>query len=553
MATKSTTETTTCPLCDKETEELWYCKECMVKLCGICSQNIHTKIPANQYHNIHKINDEATVLSEHEKISDIQCTIHTEKTCFAICNHCIKCLCSECIQKPNEEIYTAKREKLKEIKERIDENLPFFQENIEELFQCRNKYEGKYNEIKEKILNHQDTMKNIITGQANRLIGELDKWWKPTKDTIEQEEKRLRNAENNLKKRKLIVEQALESNNTGKIIQAVDSVDSEIPSKKVKPEITQPNPIHFAKGTSEMSLVFGSLYPNPAIKIVQSQYLEVTDILLSVDENLILGYNKSSQELKHFVLTIDNQCFHAKSFNRKFNLWNRCVIRNIAVNSLKQILCSINIESIDHDVYLCLEENNQYQCQSLFSIKPLYPTAIHHDNKDRILVGYASSKDKILSKYSESGIMVYTDNKKKFGEIKLDRQKVKPFTFINDIKTNYNGDICVVDQYTPVEVGKTGKIAGRLLVLDKFGKFKWEYTGNGTSFQPNHVTTSPKGLIFVSDKKGNQVYMLSQNGILLTSLGESDGIIKPSVLTVYKENQLLIGCEGELHIVEIKD
>lgn len=81
-------------------------------------QSIHTKITSTLEHKVYKINSDTNEVYQNHNIPEIDCSVHDEKTCFAICSHCTKCLCIECLEKPSEEITTARREKLREIKKK---------------------------------------------------------------------------------------------------------------------------------------------------------------------------------------------------------------------------------------------------------------------------------------------------------------------------------------------------------------------------------------------------------------------------------------------------
>lgn len=525
--------TETCQYCSHQSEELWNCHECQLLLCERCNQNIHTKIASALNHRVSKLqtgSDEAGILHR-QLIFSTHCTQHVENTCFGICGKCTKCLCPECIEKPDDKFVASRKDRLKEIQEKITENMPIVSAQMETLNKFKEMYTAKYDHMKETICNKKEEMKASITEHAKSLIGELDEWWSPTKGSIAMEEQRLTSVENNLKECSSIIQQAIESDDPSRIIQVSEMIDSKIHEKIAALGITQPKPILFSIKMSAKNLTLGSFLKVPQLKIVQELDCAVTSTLHTVDDDLILGYGNWSYKMKYFILAKD-KCYYTKNVS--------LLTETFTTNATKQIMHITSSKDISM-------RNENGEDKKLFSVPYFYGgslTAIHHDKKDRILLGYTSR-----SQEGSRGIMVYNREYQLLFKVEKDKDKQWIFTHPVAVTTNYNGDICVIDQLTQEE--------SKLVVLDKMGELRWEYDGRiegqAELFYPKRVATSAKGFIFISETKRNIVIMFSQDGDLLTGLDESDGIGEPSGLTVNGKGQLLVGCKGKLHIVEIQE
>jgi hypothetical protein len=153
------------------------------------------------------------------------------------------------------------------------------------------------------------------------------------------------------------------------------------------------------------------------------------------------------------------------------------------------------------------------------------------------------------------GIMVFDYNCKHVRTIEFDAVNHRLFSNPDEMTTNINGDICVIDR-----TGRYG--GGRVVVLTEMGILKLIYNGDFRfsykhNFVPFGLVTTKEGFILVADNNSNEIHMLSIDGHLLTFLNNKHGILLPFCLNIDNEGMLRVGCcddekkRAKLHIVKI--
>ncbi|CAG2239534.1 unnamed protein product [Mytilus edulis] len=516
-----------CEFCSSSTDTKWKCDDCNLSLCGHCNNKIHTTIPALFEHNVQEIKDTRNKEGEHTKTFDlklVQCLQHTEKNGFAYCTSCNKSLCTDCLVKPNQydklsEIVSERMEQLKKVKDKIEEDLPFFIENIDKLKTFKAERQAKYDEIKRQVIIKEEEIKDSIANKAVSLIKELDDWWTPQSDQISKMEETLKNAEEDLMHRKAIIEEVFTSEDTTSIFTAVDQVLKELPIKIVV-EIKKPESLRFSTENSTINLQVGSLMKIPELRVVDTYKYDATNKLAIVNADLHVGFDESNTTLNLFVFT-KTKCYTVKSASI------RNKINDITVTPKKSILFTeIGTSSI---IYKHEENSGK---ATFIDIRPKQAKAIHaNPNDDKLIVGY----------------MNHINLLERLQIVMEDEQ----FNVPNVITTNINGDICVIDTTNT-------NWEGRVIVLESLGKFKWMYKGHNEintehAFSPRDIVTTSTGDIFVSDGKSSAVHVLSMDGIFITSIGEKEGIQNPMALSIDHEGRMLIGCSNKLYVVDIKN
>ncbi|CAG2249937.1 unnamed protein product [Mytilus edulis] len=303
-----------------------------------CNNKLHTTTPALFEHNVKEIKDIRNKEGENTKTFDlklVQCLHHIEKSCFAYCKNCNTSLCTDCLVKPNQydklsEIVSERMEQLKKVKDKIEEDLLFFIDNMLKLETLKAESQEKYDKIKRQVLIREEEMKDTIANKAVALIKDLDDWWIPQSDQISKMEETLKNAEEDLMHRKAIIEEVFTSEDTTSIFSAVDQVVKDLPIKTV-PEIKKPESLRFSTEHSTMNLQVGSLMKIPELRVVDTYKYDATNKLAIVNADLHVGFDESQQTLNLFVFT-KTKCYTVKSASI------RNKINDITVTPKKSIL-----------------------------------------------------------------------------------------------------------------------------------------------------------------------------------------------------------------------
>ena len=106
-----------------------------------------------------------------------------------------------------------------------------------------------------------------------------------------------------------------------------------------------------------------------------------------------------------------------------------------------------------------------------------------------------------MIKDEEAKVTRYSKAGKEIQNIQTDSQQQELYSFPHYISENINGDICTSDYNKDAVV-----------VVDKSGKHRFSYTGNGSVFHPWGICTDVLGHILVCDEVSRAIHLLDQDG-----------------------------------------
>jgi hypothetical protein len=152
------------------------------------------------------------------------------------------------------------------------------------------------------------------------------------------------------------------------------------------------------------------------------------------------------------------------------------------------------------------------------------PISIHfsHINGD-ILVGIVKVGEAKVTRYNKTG--------KELQNIQRDNKGQRLYRYPHYITENINGDICVSDNDIDAVV-----------VVDKSGRHRFSYTGQGSQFRPYGICTDVFGHILVCVGISDTVHLIDQDGQFLSLLlTEQHGVSTPFSVCVDDENNLYVG------------
>eukprot|EP00105_Crassostrea_gigas_P044014 XP_019928162.1 PREDICTED: E3 ubiquitin-protein ligase TRIM71 [Crassostrea gigas] len=152
------------------------------------------------------------------------------------------------------------------------------------------------------------------------------------------------------------------------------------------------------------------------------------------------------------------------------------------------------------------------------------PLSIHssHINGD-IFVGMEKGENAKVTRYNKTG--------KEILNIQRDNKGQKLFKGLLYITENINGDVCVSDwkKYAVV-------------VVNKSGQYRFNYTGQGSVFTPYGIYTDVLGHIIVCDYHNDTIDLLDQDGqFLCLLLTKQQGVVCPRSVCVDDENNVIVG------------
>ncbi|KAK3095042.1 hypothetical protein FSP39_009563 [Pinctada imbricata] len=183
-----------------------------------------------------------------------------------------------------------------------------------------------------------------------------------------------------------------------------------------------------------------------------------------------------------------------------------------------------------------------------FDTTPLKPSYVSRTGNDEILVTLRDTGDdynlvptsrRIVQRMTLTGKVLHTYEFREDGITRL-------FTWPVRTTENKNMDICVINWL------KKGN--GELVVLNKDGRVKFTYAGNGLSsdkFNPYSVECDHKCRILLTEPKRRAIHMLSSEGIYLCTLSHYENL-RPYSISMYGESLWCGMKEGSMKVFRYK-
>ncbi|XP_076095767.1 uncharacterized protein LOC143066840 [Mytilus galloprovincialis] len=541
-----------CQFCEESAGVKWFCQSCDLNLCDVCNTKIHTKI----HTKIEKLSEHKVIPfkhggniddSENERkvdLKEIACSNHISEKCITYCLNCDKSLCSSCVVRQFQyvelnKLYEDKHLSLKDLKSKIDECYPFFEEKAT-LFRKMDDCEViKHNEIKEKICNRKNEAKDVITKEASNLVEVMEGIWDPENNPVVSERKRLSLIEQELLTRKNMLDEVLETQDPASVFLTVEKISCEMPQKsalEIKPQeliLLEPTEISLKE-------VLGSVIRIPKLILIRTFEVDFPEIngLVSLNDDICVIYNSNSRRFVFFTIS-----------GLKFVITNDII--DVSLESTYSAYAKIlDITNYHGDILLTddkfqlrqLKKNGQFEnLSSSITNDYLQFNGIHATDNDEIILGFTNNSR------SSAGIIELTHMKLNMSYTqdtsimrRVEGSSKALFTLPKKITKNINDYMCVIDQ--PMDSDN-----GRVVVIGKFGEPKWIYRGHPdinseNAFSPNDILTTSSGLVLVAERKTNAIHVLSKDGQFICNCIADSEITEPVSICLNKKGQLMIGC-----------
>ncbi|XP_076099818.1 uncharacterized protein LOC143069192 [Mytilus galloprovincialis] len=548
-----------CQFCEESTEVKWHCQSCDLNLCDVCNKKIHSKIDKLSGHKVflsqHGGQIEDFENSRKVDLKEISCSKHNNKKCLTYCLNCNKSLCSFCLIRPFQyeelsKVYEEKYLLLKDLKSKIDECYPFFEEKAATFKTMDDREVSKHNEIKEKISNRKNEAKNAITKEALHLVEVMEGIWDPENNPVVSERKRLSLIEQELLTGKKTLDEVLETQDPASVFSTVEKINSDIPEKSAL-DIKPPEWIFLEPPHISLKEVLGSVIRIPKVIPIQTFEVDFPELngLVSLNADICVMFHRQSRKFKYFTIS-----------DSKFVTTNDMIDANRKDGHFAKILDITNFNgeilmSDDQFAMRRLKRNGKFEIFSLPSITKdqLDFFSIHVSERDEsFVVGFTNKIG------SSAGILEFNMNFIHPGAFsfgippkRIEGNSNTFFSLPKKITRNINGHFCVIDQ--PLN-SKTG----RIVVIGELGQCKWTYSGHSTinskiDFSPNDIVTTSSGLVLVAEKTKNAIHVLSKDGQFICNCISDTDITEPTNICFHK-GHLMIGCsysgKTKLYVVD---
>lgn len=264
-----------CQFCEISKEIKLKCSNCDLLLCENCADK-HSKFVGSEEHCIIDLKKakkpENVDIIRQANLKSIQCKTHDREKCSLFCKDCEYTICSFCVLEPEHKghniekistVYNNQLSELKDIKERIEKDLPDISESVRE---CSSTIDN-YNKIKQKIIKREKEIKERATAEAAVLINELDQLVKPNIDALVKEKKNIQEIECKLQKKKEGIDSVLQSHQATCVLDTIDKVDKHLPPKINSDNIPLNQNFRFIVPNSPC-INFGSVTKGQILKVI---------------------------------------------------------------------------------------------------------------------------------------------------------------------------------------------------------------------------------------------------------------------------------------------
>ncbi|XP_052061577.1 uncharacterized protein LOC127701636 [Mytilus californianus] len=540
----------TCDLCEKDTDIRYKCMDCNKFLCERC-KGIHKNVPTLSLHDICDLKSEllCPVITK-VRMDNILCNYHKKFQCM-FCKDCEVLVCSECISNFHqkhcleslEKTCEEKLSKLERYKAEIGKDVVSLQKSYSDLAIAKTKWENSLDDIRSKIDDKEDELKEAVTKNAAKLRDDLTEKRRNGIEYILIKQKRFKEMEHKLNS-KLEILKTMQSSARGEIF-AFEQQVMNYPTSGISENIIPRNEIKYLeRSTSEetISALFGSMY------LLGVPYT----MNITIDRSLTTNFSN----IENLVVS-DGETAWVSTFEN-----NEASVQKMHLTEMFETLKQLTLHAFDmaftenNDLLISIQSTSEimrvsFNCEleSLLDVSPLIVKAIHVTKNGEFYVGVRESGDPFeLTESSCRKILVYKSSDGKQSSLtsnvsyEYDQSKQRLFTSPCRITTISDGDVIIVgDWITHIE--------GRLVVLNRNGDLEWIYNGNSkinsdkSKFRPYDIVSSPEGYIVVADKNNHAIHLLNGAGELIAcKLLDEIGITLPKSLCFDYWGYLWIGC-----------
>lgn len=537
----------TCELCQDESV-LMHCNSCKIKLCNDCVGK-HVTSQLSKQHDV--------VGFKYRK-SDVnlpQCANHLHQKCDIYCKNCDCPICSKCVVTPEHkqhemidimDEYLTKRELISR------------ESGILEKFIIRelDKVESTVGLKMSKLSKDYDNLVDLLSSEFEKKVLELKSNLKEKKAALQSSHERdLKELRSQLESISRKNQEAKQIKNKYKgmlsgmdVATVLSSPFAENQFRDVPALVEICAPKYSPCSDSRLvDSILGELdFSNRSTAVegykISTEDHSFTGAKVLLDEPVLLSTFQTDYERVHSIFCVGNN--EVWVVGSVYGTVTRFNIRGTKLETVQVIKgYSPNDIHVDKDgnITFCdMGERNvsmwsKGKRETIYAWKKWKPTALCVNKLGHILVCLIT-QDKLNAKVVR---LVKSKPKQK---IQFDDQGRELFLKPQTIVENINENICVLN------MGAKG-----LVVLDKFGKFRFSYDGSQANlpyfFRPTSVTSDYLGHLLITDAMNNCVHILDQDGqFLLGCVGRSMLNIAAD-LSLDENDNLWV---GELHTGKIK-
>ncbi|XP_065923187.1 E3 ubiquitin-protein ligase TRIM71-like [Magallana gigas] len=542
-----------CGIEDCERNCQFYCNPCHQPMCEQCKDK-HQKSPKTKNHEV------VPYRQRKRQIPVVKCSDHPTKDIDILCDECNVPLCSKCSTLPVhkghsftdlETIYTEKTVACRQEVQKIQTYfMPTAKDLQKEIKMDATEIKAVMDSIKSSMREEAKSLKKLVDEVTSDNIEQVNKMEKSLKEMLQSQDKTYQDYISYLED---LVKQfhgylsstQLQSN------PIIFSLSEHLKIRPI-PETNKPVPPEFTAGQYSKEDV-AKLLGRVTVPDAKAENRKIKPMETAVstqmkptgkqrkqdreksDVKQTLSLSSSVTKVREYTVPGVDGVYHI-SIGKSGRLWasdgsGNLVQTDLQGNQLQKIQTSggYGYHTVTQDGDVIYTDKDNYVINRITLDNTIIefiktghwsPLSVHssHINRD-ILVGMASGVAKV-TRYNMTG--------KEIQNIQWDNKGQELYSYPLFITENINGDICTSDSIKKVVV-----------VLNKFGKHRFSYSGQTSEFNPRGLCTDLQGHILVCDFQSDTVDLLDQDGQFLCQLlTKQQGLTFPYSVCVDDENNL---------------
>lgn len=535
----------TCELCQDESV-LMLCNSCKIKLCNDCVGK-HVTSQLSKQHDV--------VGFKYRK-SDVnlpECASHLHQKCDIYCKNCKIPICSKCVVTPEHkqhemidimDEYVTKREFISRESNLLETFI------IRELDNVESTVGLKMSKLSQDYQNLIDSLSCEFENKVLELKSNLEEKKASLQNSHERDLKELRSQLESISRRNQEAKQVntkYKSTLSGMDVAAVLSsqlAENQFRDIPALVDICAPkySPCSDSRSVKSILGELDFFNRSTAVEGYKISTEDHSNAKVLLDEPVLLNTFQSDYERVHSIFCVgNNEVWVVGSVHGTVTRYD---IHGTKLETIQVIKgYSPNDIHVDKDgniIFCDMGERNvamwsKGKRETIYAWKKWKPTALCVNKLGHILVCLIT-QDKLNAKV----VRLVKSRPKQI--IQFDNQGRELFFKPQTIVENINENICVLN------MGAKG-----LVVLDKFGKFRFSYDGSQAKlpffFRPTSITSDYLGQLLITDAMNNCIHILDQDGqFLLGCVGRSILNIASDLCLDENDNIWV----GELHTGKIK-
>ncbi|XP_062580034.1 uncharacterized protein LOC134242042 [Saccostrea cucullata] len=511
------------------------CKRCPVNLCHACVEP-HLLLKSKTGHHVTKYNVE-------NKPEYGECLAHPQQKCSAFCKTCDISICVICVSikhGAHEICELSEKVDLSEFIATENERLKIMRTELEKILEHLGKRSASlrsvYKQTKGKISLHAKNLHKEIDKTEKAMYKELDELQEKHAKLLLLQKKEFDEIFKKLKN----LEEKVDSLAISKNVSGLMEITHELENQQIPSFIEETQPAFF------QPLKFNESYNFGYIETLQTHKLSIDD-LTQQDQT---PSSRQALDVPTVLSSFDTEFPASKEYNSRLydmvplgddKVWAGGASKELKLFDLQGRLHD-TVTITDYGGYLTLHDGHVVytnindktvkkvingKVDTLFSTGEWHPHGITCTAARDFLVCLRTTDQ------TESKVVRYSSSGDVLQEIQYDSQYQPLFKDATYVVENGNGDICVAD-YDKKAV----------IVVDKFGIFRFSYTGNKASkekFDVSSLTTDSMHHIIITDYYKDKIHMLDRDGRFLRYIIPDQGIRRPRAVCVVREGELMVG------------